>query len=65
MSAGGATGCETEHYTAQYQGLRKRQHRTEHRPTPSPRIEIKIPGTSGNRTSAAGLEDRDSPIMPQ
>ena len=28
--------------------------------TPNPRTEIKIPDPAGNRTRAAGLEDRDS-----
>ena len=28
--------------------------------TPNPRTEIKIPGSAGNRTRAAGLEGRDS-----
>ena len=28
--------------------------------TPSPRTEIKIPDLAGNRTQAAGLEDRDT-----
>ena len=28
--------------------------------TPNPRIGIKIPDPAGNRTRAAGLEDRDS-----
>ena len=37
-------------------------HKTEHRQghTPSPRIEIRIPDSAGNRTRAAGLESRDS-----
>ena len=43
------------------QGLRRRQHRTEHKGhTPNSRTEIKIPDPAGNRTWAAGLEGRDS-----
>ena len=47
-------------WSAQCQGLRRRQHRTEHKGhTPNPRIGNKIPDTAGNRTRAAGLEGRD------
>ena len=68
MPVGGATGSGPEHqtdtqlrdslnvWTAQCQGLRRRQHRTEHRQ----RTEIKIPDPAVNRTRAAGLEGRDS-----
>ena len=39
------------------QGLRRRQHRTEHKGhTPNPRIGIKIPDPARNRTPVAGLE---------
>ena len=48
-------------WSAQCQGLRRRQHRTEHNGhMPKPRIGIKIPDPAGNRTQAAGLEGRDS-----
>ena len=33
---------------------------TDKRHTPNPRIQIKIPDPTGNRTRAAGLEGRDS-----
>ena len=32
--------------------------------TPNPRTEIKIPDPAGNRTQAAGLEDRTLPTTP-
>ena len=47
-------------WSAQCQGLRRRQHRTQHIHTPNPRIGIKVPGPAGNWTRAAGLEGRDS-----
>ena len=73
MPVGGATVSGPEHETdtqrraslnvwsAHCQGLRRRQHRTEHKGnTPNPRTEIKILYPTGNRTLAAGLEGRDS-----
>ena len=73
LPVGGATDCEHEHQTdtqrrislnvwlAQCQGLRQRQHRTEHkRHSPIARIEFEIPDLAGNLTRAAGLEGRDS-----
>ena len=48
-------------WSAQCPGLRRRQHRIEHKEyTPNLRTEIKIPDPAGNRTRAAGLEGRDS-----
>ena len=49
-------------WSAQCQGLHRRQHRTEHSKghTPNPRTEIKIPDPAGNRTRATGLEVSDS-----
>ena len=73
MPIGGATVSGPEHKTdtqgraslnvwsAQCQGLRRRQHRTEYKGhSPNPMTEIKIPDPAGNRTRAAGLEGRDS-----
>ena len=67
MPVGRATVFGPEHYagtqgrSAQFQGLRQRQHRTEHKGhTPNPRTEIKIPDPTGNRSRTAGLEGRDS-----
>ena len=61
MPVGGATVFGPEHerdtqgwaslnvWLAQCQGLRQRQHRTEHKGhTPNPRTEIKIPDLAGN-----------------
>ena len=54
------TGPPWNLWSAECQGHRKRQHRTEHKVhTPSPRIEIKIPEPAGIRTRAAGTEGRD------
>ena len=74
IPVGGATDCGMEHYTdtqrraslnvrsAQCQGHPRRQHRAEHTQnkgyTPSPRIEIKIPDSAGNRTRV-GRESTD------
>ena len=73
MPVGDATVCGLEHKTdtqgrvflnmlsAQCQGLRRRQHKTEHKgDTLDPRTGIKIPDLVGNRSRAAGLEGRDS-----
>ena len=73
MPAGGPKNCRPEHKaktqwrdslnvrSAQCHGHSRRQHRTERiGHTPSPRIEIKISDSAGNRTRAAGLEGRDS-----
>ena len=52
-------------WSAQCQGLRQRQHRTEHKGhTPNSRTEIKIPDPAGNRIRAARLEGRDSTDHP-
>ena len=69
---GGAIVYGPEHYadtqvraslnvrSAHCQGLRRRQHRTEHKGhTRYPRIGIKIPNPAGNRTRDAGLEGSD------
>ena len=66
MPVGGATVFGPEHETdtqgrtslnvwsAQCQGLRRRQHRTEQKGhAPNPRTEIKIADPAGNRTRAA------------
>ena len=48
-------------WSTQCQGLRRRQHRTEHKEhTPNPRTEIKIPDPAGNRTRTAWLEGSES-----
>ena len=48
-------------WSAHCQGLRRRQHRTEHKGhTPNPRIGIKIPDPAGNLNLADGMEGRDS-----
>ena len=48
-------------WSVQCQGLRRRQHRIEHKVnTLNPRIVIKIPDLAANRTRAGGLEGRDS-----
>ena len=48
-------------WSAHCQGLRRRQHRTEHKGhTPNPRIGIKIPHPAGNLTLADGMEGMDS-----
>ena len=73
MPVGGATVFGPEHYTdtqgwasldvwsAQCQGFRRRQHRTEHKGhTPNLRTEIKIPDPAGNRTRVAGFGGRES-----
>ena len=78
MPIGGATVSGTEHWTdtqrraslnvwsAQCQGLRRRQHRIEHKGhTPNPRTEIKIVDPAGNRARAAGWKEWTLPITPR
>ena len=72
MPVGKAADCEPDHYTdtqgrtslnvwsAQCQGHRQRQHKTDKGHIPSPKIEIKISDPDGNRTRSTGLEGRDS-----
>ena len=50
--------------TAQYEGLRLRQHMAEHTGHTHSSIEIKIFDPAGNRTRATGLEGRD-PHQPR
>ena len=48
-------------WSEECQGHRQIQHRTGHKGhTPSPRIEIQISDSAGNRTWTTGLEGRDS-----
>ena len=73
MPVGGSTDWRPEHWTdvqglvslsmcsAQCQGHRQRQHRTEHKGhTPSPMREIKMSDPAGKRTRAPCLGGRDS-----